>query len=220
VSRTADPAGPVGPAGPAGGAGGAGSSAEDALLSGLYRQVTERQAGAAVAGYDLTAGLTRYRAWLGRQTLAAGPAREAERAVEILVALHYRSLVRLASFLVGDTAAAQDLVDESFVAVHDSWGQLRDAGRALAFLRHCVVAGSRSRPYRAAAGPALAGALRGLPAPQREALVLDCYGGLTEPELAAAMGVSRWSARRHRTRALAALEGRVPAAAPGRAAAS
>ena len=213
MSRTAGPAGQ------------GRSSAEDALLSGLYQQVTEQQAAAATAGYDPAAGLTRYRAWLRRQTVVTGPGQEAERAVEVLCARHYRSLVRLASLLVGDATAAQDLVDESFVAVHDSWGQLQDAGRALAFLRHCVVAGSRSRPYRAAAPApaALAGVLRALPALQREALVLHCYGGLTGPEQAAAMGVSGWSARRHRARALAALEGQVPAATlgpAGRAAAS
>ena len=120
-------------------------------------------------------------------------------------------------------------------AVHDSWDQLQDTGRALAYLRRCVVAGSRSRLDRAAGGraaaepgpsrlgagqmapglpgPALVSVLRTLPARQREAVVLCYYAGLPEPELAAVMGVSRWSARRHLAGALSALQGRLPAAA-------
>jgi len=61
VSRTAGPAVP------------AGRSAENNLLSGLYQQVTEQQAGSLGAGYDLTAGLARYRSWLHERTLARLP---------------------------------------------------------------------------------------------------------------------------------------------------
>lgn len=207
-----------------------GSSAEDDLLSGLYQQITDQKAGSLGAGYDLGAGLARYRNWLHEQTLA--PA--ADRAVEVLYAEHYRSLVRLAALLAPDPAAAEDLVQDAFVAVHDAWGQLQDTGRALAYLRRCVVAGSRSRqdrpvlariapgpvPGRPAAGqtalarhsPALMAALRTLPAPQREALVLHYYAGLPEPEVAAAMGISRRSAGKHLTRARSALQGTLPAA--------
>ena len=46
----------------------AGSPREDALLSRLYQQVTEEQAARFAAGYDLAAGLARYRAWLGEHT--------------------------------------------------------------------------------------------------------------------------------------------------------
>jgi DNA-directed RNA polymerase specialized sigma24 family protein len=216
-------------------AGPAGSPAEDGLLSGLYQQITDQQAGSAGAGYDLTAGLARYRSWLRERTLA--PA--ADRAVQALYAEHYRPLVRLAALLVRDPAAAEELVQDAFVAVHDSWDQLQDTGRALAYLRRCVVAGSRSRLDRAAGGtsggraaaepgpsrlaagqmapgppgPALVSVLRTLPARQREAVVLCYYAGLPGPELAAVMGVSRWSARRHLAGALAALQGRLPAAA-------
>jgi len=214
-------------------AGPAGSSAEDGLLSGLYQQITKQKAGSFGAGYDLTAGLARYRGWLGERRLA--PA--ADRAVQVLYAEHYRSLVRLAALLAPDPAIAEELVQDAFVAVHDAWGQLQDPGRALACLRRCVVAGSRSRqdsgvtgsagpepgPSRLPAGqmasgdrgPALVAVLRTLPARQREAVVLRYYAGLPEPELAAVMGVSRWSARRHLTRALSALQGRLPAATLG-----
>lgn len=208
----------------------AGSSAEDGLLSGLYQQITDQKAGSLGAGYDLTAGLARYRDWLRERTLA--PA--ADRAVQVLYAEHYRSLVRLAALLASDPATAEELVQDAFVAVHDAWGQLRDTDRALAYLRRCVVAGSRSRqdrpvlariapgpaPGRPAAGqaaparhsPTLMAALRALPAFQREALVLRYYAGLAEPEVAAAMGISRRSAGKHLARALSALQDRLPAA--------
>ena len=208
----------------------AGSSAEDDLLSGLYQQITDQKAGSLGAGYDLTAGLVRYRDWLRERALA--PA--ADRAVQVLYAEHYLSLVRLAALLAPDPAAAEELVQDAFVAMHDAWGQLQDPGRALAYLRRCVVCGSRSRQDRAAIGkagpepgpsrlaagqmasghrgPALVAVLHTLPARQREAVVLSYYAGLPEPELAAVMGLSVWSARRHLTRALSALQGRLPAA--------
>jgi len=211
-------------------AGPAGSSAEDGLLSGLYQQITDQKAGSLGAGYDLTAGLARYRDWLHERTQAP----DADHAVEVLYAGHYRSLVRLAALLLTDAAAAEDLVQDAFVAVHDAWGQLQDTGRALAYLRRYVVAGSRSRqdrpilariapgpapgrPATGRAGPAqhspeLAPALHALPAPQREALVLRYYAGLAEPEVAAVMGISRRAAAKHLTRALSLLQGRLPTA--------
>lgn len=195
-------------------------------------QITEQQGSSLGAGYDLTAGLARYRAWLSQATL--GPDQDADRAVEVLFGQHYRSLVRLASLLLRDTGAAEDVVQDAFVAVHDAWDQLHDTGRALAYLRRCVVAGARSRldrpvlarvapgpapgrPDTARAGPAqhspeLVAALHALPALQREALVLRYYAGLAEPEVAAVMGISRRSAGKHLARALPALRDRLPAA--------
>ena len=45
----------------------AGSSPEDMLLSRLYQHVTELQEPRFSAGYDLDAGLERYRTWLQEQ---------------------------------------------------------------------------------------------------------------------------------------------------------
>jgi len=213
-------------------AGPAASSAENNVLCGLYQQVTDQQSSSLGAGYDLTAGLARYRAWLGQATL--DPDQGADGAVRVLYGQHYRSLVRLASLLLADAGAAEDLVQDAFVAVHDAWGQLQDTGRALAYLRRCVVAGSRSRqdrpvlariapgpapgrPVTGRAGPArhspeLVAALDALPARQREVLVLHYYAGLPEAEVAAVMGISRRSAAKHLTRALPALRSRLPAA--------
>jgi DNA-directed RNA polymerase specialized sigma24 family protein len=221
-------------------AGPAVSSAENNVLCGLYQQVTEQQASPAGASYDLTAGLARYRVWLGERTL--GPDLGADRAVQVLFDQHYRSLVRLAALLLRDAAAAEDVVQDAFVAVHDAWGQLQDTGRALAYLRRCVVAGSRSRldqavlariapgpapgrPVTGRAGPAqhspeLVAALHALPACQREAVVLRYYAGLAEPEVAAVMGISHRSAGKHLARARLALQGRLPAVRGLRPAAS
>ena len=214
-------------------AGPAVSSAENNVLCGLYQQVTDQQGSSLGAGYDLTAGLAQYRAWLGRQA-TLGPDQSADQAVQVLFGQHYRSLVRLASLLLRDAGAAEDLVQDAFVAVHDAWGQLRDTDRALAYLRRCVVAGSRSRlgrpvlartapgpapgpPAAGRAGPAqhspeLVAALHALPALQREALVLRYYADLAEPEVAAVMGISRRSVGKHLARALPALQDRLPAA--------
>ena len=48
-------------------------------------------------------------------------------------------------------------------------------------------------------------ALRSLPPRQREALVLRYYGGLSESQIAAAMGISRGAVRSHMARAIASL---------------
>ena len=142
---------------------------------------------------------------------------------------HYRGLVRLAWLLVQDVTTAEDVVKESFVAMHTAWRRLRDSDRALAYLRHSVVDRSRSvRRHPAMAGrkafgpgsdvpgpepsalpllehAAVVRALRSLPVRQREALALKYYGNLSEAQVALAMGVSRGAVKRDMARAIAAL---------------
>ena len=84
----------------------------------------------------------------GRYVSAAGRLEARQDADEALVALytaHYRSLVRMAALLLRDTPAAEDVVQDAFVAMHRSWRRLRDPDRALAYLRQAVVNGARSR---------------------------------------------------------------------------
>jgi RNA polymerase sigma factor (sigma-70 family) len=50
------------------------------------------------------------------------------------------------------------------------------------------------------------GALRSLPARQREALVLRYYDDLSEAQVASAMGVSEGAVKRYMARAAAALQ--------------
>ena len=69
---------------------------------------------------------------------------DADRAVTALYSSHYRSLVRLAALLVRDVATAEEVVQDSFVAMHGGWRRLRDSDKALSYLRQSVVNRSRS----------------------------------------------------------------------------
>jgi DNA-directed RNA polymerase specialized sigma24 family protein len=133
--------------------------------------------------------------------------------VSALYEEHYAPLVRLAALLVRDTAIAEEIVQDSFVAA--AWRR-RDADGALDFLRQSVLDRSRSAlrhgitPGPAATGPPpcsppLLAALGALPARQREVLVLRYYANLSEEQAADTIGISRAAVRRHATRANAAL---------------
>ena len=230
------------------------TSHEDILLSGVYQQVTDQQGARFAAGYDQGKGLERYQAWLGEHTSpegdgpaetpepagavladafpASGTARaewSADLAVVELYSQHYRSLVRLAALLVRDTPTAEEVVQDSFVAMHGGWQRLRDTEKALAYLRQAVVNRSRSvlrhrtvvdknlqkaPPDMPSAEhgalvllerSAVVAALRGLPDRQREALVLRYYAELSEAEIATAMGISRGAVKSHTARGMSAL---------------
>ena len=185
-------------------------------------------------------GRSRTEAWVGDGTIAPGdavsgdqsgawPDWDADRAVTALYRIHYRPLVRLATLLVGDIATAEEIVQDSFIAVHAAWRRLRDGDRALSYLRQSVVNRSRSAPRHRATGnraapnpiPGMPGAeqaeiaqlersplilaLRALPPRQREALVLHYYAGLPEDQIAAAMGISRGAVRSHTVQAVVSL---------------
>jgi len=160
---------------------------------------------------------------------AARPGRKADWAVTELFSLHYQRLVRLAALLVRDVATAEDVVQDSFVAMHDGWQRLRDAESALAYLRQAVLNRSRSvlrhravvEKYPEKPSPDMPSAehgalvqlersavittLRKLPGRQREAIVLRYYADLSEAEIAAAMGISCGAVKSHTARAMAAL---------------
>jgi DNA-directed RNA polymerase specialized sigma24 family protein len=132
--------------------------------------------------------------------------------VSALYEEHYASLVRLAALLVHDTATAEVIVQDSFVAVAAAWRRRGHLDGPLDFLRQSVVERSRSGRYRSSAvngsangsAPLLA-ALGALPARQREVLVMRYYANLSEEQAADAIGISRAAVRRHATRANAAL---------------
>jgi RNA polymerase sigma-70 factor (sigma-E family) len=160
---------------------------------------------------------------------AAAAEWDAGRAVTEIYAAHYRSLVRLAMLLVRDAATAEEVVQDSFVAMHGAWVRLRDSEKAVSYLRASVVNRSRSVlrhrvvvDRNAPAPPpdepsaehgaitaleraAVVSALRGLPARQREALVLKFYADLSEAQIAAAMGISKGAVKSHTARAIASL---------------
>lgn len=142
---------------------------------------------------------------------------------------HYQSLVRIATMLLRDGGAAEEVAQDAFVAMHTAWPRLRDSDKALAYLRQSVVNGSRSlirhrgvagryvppAPVSAPAAEETAAAmfercdvvtaLRGLPTRQREVLVLRYYADLSEAEIAQIMRISRGAVKSHASRGIAAL---------------
>ena len=75
--------------------------------------------------------------------MASGGARSAGRAGPGLYPVQYRALVRLAAFLVRDTRAAEQVVQDAFAALRHGGPQPGDTGAALAYLRQAVVNRSR-----------------------------------------------------------------------------
>jgi len=53
-------------------------------------------------------------------------------------------MVRTAAFLLGDRSAAEDVVQDAYSALYQRWPTMRDLPGATAYLRKCVVNGSRS----------------------------------------------------------------------------
>ncbi len=146
------------------------------------------------------------------RTGAAAPPESYGDPVSALYEEHYASLVRLAALLVHDTAAAEVIVQDSFVAIAAAWRRRGHLDGALDFLRQSVVERSRSGRYRSSVADGSANgsaplltALGALPARQREVLVMRYYANLSEEQAADAIGISRAAVRRHATRAGAAL---------------
>ncbi len=159
----------------------------------------------------------------------AGPAWDADTAVEALYAGHYRRLVRLSVLLVRDPETAEEVVQDAFVAMHGRWRSLREPEKALAYLRQAVVNRSRSvlrrrqvaARYAAAVPPDAPGAdadavaaerrtevleaLRALPDRQREVLALRYYLDLSEAQIAETLGISRGAVKSHASRGASAL---------------
>jgi RNA polymerase sigma-70 factor (sigma-E family) len=159
---------------------------------------------------------------------------DADDAVTQLYAAHYPSLVRLAALLVRHSGEAEEIVQDSFVAMHAKWRRLRDPDKALGYLRTSVVNRARSSQRRhavadrhahaTAAEPATAvaqsaeqhvlsaetratvmAALDRLPTRQREVLVLRYYSDLSENDIAETLGISRGAVKSHASRGVAAL---------------
>jgi len=138
--------------------------------------------------------------------------------VTALYAAHYQALTRLAALLLGETAAAEQVVQDSFVAMHAAGHPLRDGDRALRFLRRAVVQRARLAARPAApdmqqltgpaadpAVPPVLAALRALAPQQREAAALSLYLDLPADQVGLAMGISPAAARSAAAGAVAAL---------------
>ncbi len=158
-----------------------------------------------------------------------GQQADAYAAITALYDVHYRSLVRLATLLVHDISTAEEVVQDSFVALHAGLHRLRDSEKTLSYLRAAVVNRARSVLRhrvvvdRNAPKPppdmpsaehgamallersAVVAALRSLPERQREVVVLRFYGDLSEAQIAAAMGITRGAVKSHTSRAMSSL---------------
>jgi RNA polymerase sigma-70 factor (sigma-E family) len=153
-------------------------------------------------------------------------------AVTALYRDHAVSMIRIALLMLGDRAAAEDVVQDAFFGLFRRWHGLIDEGRAEAYIRSAVLNGCRDAVKRrdrrnrrdllaafdlgelpSAEAAALISedrrrilaGLRLLPGRQREALVCRYYLELSEEETASAMGVSRGTVKSTTSRAIAAL---------------
>jgi RNA polymerase sigma factor (sigma-70 family) len=155
-------------------------------------------------------------------------------AVTELYLAHHRRLVGLASVLVDDLAAAEEVVQDAFLTFYRRGRLLRDRSAAVAHLTQFVVDDGRRHLRRRRSGspsmrewdapPAMLVPLRAgrtavvdqdldgmwqaicsLPRRQREVVVLRHYVDQTDSEIAASLGTSRTSVGTHARRALSSL---------------
>jgi RNA polymerase sigma-70 factor (sigma-E family) len=148
---------------------------------------------------------------------------------------HGHSLLGLVWVVLGDRGAAEEVVQDAFIALQRAWPSVRDHDRALGYLRATSLNLARSRlrrrlvvlrhpPSRPVdAGSAeddvmlreehreVVAALRRLPVRQRECLVLRYYADLNEGEIASTLGISLSSVKTHLARGMTALEERLEA---------
>jgi RNA polymerase sigma factor (sigma-70 family) len=162
-----------------------------------------------------------------------------DEAVDALFRRHCVDLVGLAFWLLGDRGAAEDVVQDAFLALHRKWWGLRAHTSALPYLRAAVVNGCRSRQRRLIRTRALATALRPmmrsvssseetaltndeqsrlaaavrtLPARQREVLVCRFYLDMSVSQTADLLQIGLASVTTHTHRGLAGLARRMEVA--------
>jgi DNA-directed RNA polymerase specialized sigma24 family protein len=193
--------------------------ADDELLTGPYRQSSEHQSADVRASRPpiippqtspVDAGQKDPRSRFDSGT-------DADRMLTSLYCKHYASLVRLAAVLVPDVAAAEELVQDSFVAMHGAWPDLASTDGAWLYLCHAVIrrcdvvlgagdVGDRPASRAATGTPGdVVSTLRSLPPRQREVLVLRFHADLSESQIASAMGISKNAVRSLAARAMSTL---------------
>jgi RNA polymerase sigma-70 factor (sigma-E family) len=152
-----------------------------------------------------------------------------EGAITALFDVHYTRMLRVAVVLLGDVAAAEDVVQDAFLALYSAWAQVRDKQEAVGYLHRSVVNGARSRLRRrtvanrfrppresnvisaedAALSSLVPGslltAIRSLPRREREAVLLRHYLDQSEQQTAQALGLRSGSVKGYASRGLAKL---------------
>jgi RNA polymerase sigma-70 factor (ECF subfamily) len=142
-----------------------------------------------------------------------------------LYAASYRKLVAQLYAVTGNRQEAEDVVQEAFMRAIGRWNTIREYDSPEAWLRTVALNLARSRWRRAKRGAAalvkhgvpapepelspdhvaLMAAMRGLPEPQREALVLHHFVGLSVDEVARSVGAPSGTIKARLSRGRAAL---------------
>lgn len=155
--------------------------------------------------------------------------------VDALFRRHYSSLLRLAVVMLGDREAAEDAVQDAFVALQRNWKRLRDPESAEAYLRSAVLNRCRSwvrrqvtqraaRPLRPVPDPpdnpadttvvrdevgSVVAVMRTLARRQRDVLACRFVLELSVGETARLLEISEGSVKVHTHRGLKALQQRI-----------
>jgi RNA polymerase sigma-70 factor (sigma-E family) len=137
-------------------------------------------------------------------------------------AAEYEPLLRFAYFLTGERAAAEDLVQETFVRLYRADRRIEEAGftayarRTMVNLRRSIFRRARSeqKALRTENRPALTDpepadhvwrAILELPRQQRACVALRFYENLTEKEIADTLGVTIGTIKKQMHRAMTRL---------------
>lgn len=140
----------------------------------------------------------------------------------------YRTALSIAIALTSDVSAAEDLVQDVFIAAHGRWDRVSQYDKPVAWLRRVLI--NRATSRRRKLGSELRALTRmGQPEPdspdlspetsemwtevgrlprrQRQAVVLHYVGDLSINEMADAMGLSKGAVKSHLHRARESLRG-------------
>lgn len=150
-------------------------------------------------------------------------------AVSALYTEHALAMIRLAHIILGNRAAAEDVVQDAFCGLYRRWAHIANKDKAVSYVRSSVLNGCRTimrqnrtgeltaqhQPAAASAEAAvlsaeerseLVSAMRRLPDRQRDVLVLRYYLDLTDEQIAGDLGLSINTIRSTRRRGLLSLQ--------------
>ena len=176
--------------------------------------------------------------WRSDRWRTAAPGPSHAEFVEVLFRRHYASLLRLGVVMVGSREAAEDAVQDAFVALHRRQSLLRDPEAAEAYLRSAVLNRCRSWVRRQATQKAtrplmlvreqhespedtivsrdevgsLVAVMRTLARRQREVLACRFVLEMSIAETAQLLGISEGSVKTHAHRGLQTLHQRIEVA--------
>jgi RNA polymerase sigma factor (sigma-70 family) len=212
------------------------------LKAGIVRAVTAASKSRSLAAAQQISAVAGSARINGQDAGELGPPRSGHRApaasrkqrcggvqLEALYVAHYCRLVGLAQLILGESAAAEDIVQEAFIQVCGSRSKIRDPDRAAGYLRIAVMNRARSAlrqqqtalrhepdPTAEPAGPeqlvlakvrnaGVMDALRQLPWRQQQVIMLRYYADLSVLETAQTLQISAGTVETRGFRALASL---------------